>query len=204
MERLPVNPGTVEWSGENPGMYLKETPEGPFVTLISFFRVLLSPHGRGHAAFVFLDPHGAGKAPGKPNLCITDNEPLARYLKHNFVTYFAPFRGIPALQNCRFEPGSCFVNSGDVRRSYTEHFWNSTSGKVSLTWEPLGEVFFVEMPKERSATGQHEMFSLFVNASGVQVSIDGRGVAGRPVPRDVAGKASSTAFLALSETWVRR
>ncbi len=129
---------------------------------------------------------------------------MARYLKHNFVTYFAPFRGIPALQNCRFEPGSCFVNSGDVRRSYSEHFWNSTSGKVSLTWEPLGEVFFVEMPKERSATGQHEMFSLFVNASGVQVSIDGRGVAGRPVPRDVAGKASSTAFLALSETWVRR
>ncbi len=45
MERLPVNPGTVEWSGENPGMYLKEAPEGPFVTLISFFRVLLSPHG---------------------------------------------------------------------------------------------------------------------------------------------------------------
>ncbi len=49
-----------------------------------------------------------------------------------------------------------------------------------------------------------EMFSLFVNASGVRVSIHGKGVAGRPFPRDVAGKASSTAFLAFSETWVRR
>jgi hypothetical protein len=34
------------------------------------------------------------------------------------------------------------------------------------------------------------------------VSIDGRPVAGRPVPRDVFGKASSSAFLAFSETWL--
>ncbi len=80
----------------------------------------------------------------------------------------------------------------------------SASGDIALTWEPLGDSFMVEMPKEKSATGQHEMFSLFVNASGVRVSIHGKGVAGRPFPRDVAGKASSTAFLAFSETWVRR
>ena len=42
-------PGTVEWSGENPGISLKATPDGPFVALASFFRVVLSPHGRGHA-----------------------------------------------------------------------------------------------------------------------------------------------------------
>ena len=41
--------GTVDWSGENPGISLKENPDGPFVTLASFFRVVLSPHGRGHA-----------------------------------------------------------------------------------------------------------------------------------------------------------
>jgi hypothetical protein len=203
MERIPINPGTVDWSGENPGMYLKEAADEPFVTLISYFRVVLSPHGRGHAAFIFQDPQGNGKAPGKPNVCITDNEPLARYLKDNFVAHFAPFKGIPALSNCRFEKGSNFVASGDGRTTYTERF-RSESREVSLTWEPLGDVFMVEMPKEKSATGQHEMFSLFVNASGVRVSINGKGVAGRPFPRDIAGKASSTAFLAFSETWVRR
>ncbi len=41
--------GTEEWSGENPGISLRESPDGPFVTLASFFRVVLSPHGRGHA-----------------------------------------------------------------------------------------------------------------------------------------------------------
>jgi len=203
MERAPINPGRVDWSGENPGMYLKETADGPFVTLISFFRVVLSPHGRGHAAFIFQDPHGDGRDPGKPNVCITDNEPLALYLKEYFVTHFAAFKGVKALSHFRFEKGSNFTTSGDARTTYTERFRGERS-EVSLTWEPLGDVFMPEMPKEKSATGQHEMFSLFVNASGVRVSINSQGVAGRPVPRDVAGKASSTAFLAFSETWVRR
>ncbi len=203
MERIPINPGMVEWSGENPGMYLKESADGPFVTLITFFRVVLSPHGRGHAVFLFQDPQGDGRTPGKSNVCLTDNERLARYLKDDFVAHFGVFRGIQALSNCRFEKGSNFAASGDARTTYTERF-RGEGGEVSLTWEPLGDAFMVELPKDKSATGQHEMFSLFVNASAVRVSIDGRGVAGRPFPRDFAGKASSTAFLALSETWVRR
>jgi hypothetical protein len=36
--------GTVEWSGENPGISLKQVPDGPFIVLASFFRVVLSPH----------------------------------------------------------------------------------------------------------------------------------------------------------------
>ena len=203
MERIPINPGSVDWSGENPGMYLKETPDGPFVTLISFFRVVLSPHGRGHAAFLLLDPYGDGKTAGKPNLCVTDNEPLARYLKDGFVPSFAAFRGADGLAHCRFEKGSQFTASGDARTTHTERF-RGECGEVSLTWEPLTDAFMVELPKEKSATGQHEMFSLFVTAGGVRVSIDGKGVAGHPMPRDMAGKQTSTAFLAFSETWVRR
>ena len=53
---MSVIPGEVDWSGENPGMYLRETPDGPYGALISFFRVVVSPHGPGHAAFVMLDP----------------------------------------------------------------------------------------------------------------------------------------------------
>lgn len=203
MERNPINPGSVDWSGENPGMYLKETPDGPFVTLITFFRIVLSPHGRGHAAFLLLDPHGDGTTAAKPNLCMTDNEPLARYLQSDFVPHFGAFRGAKGLAGCRFEKGYQFTASGDARTTYTERF-RGESGEVSLTWEPLTDAFMVELPKEKSATGKHEMFSLFVTAEGASVSINGKGVAGRHVPRDMAGKQTSTAFLAFSETWVRR
>jgi hypothetical protein len=203
MDRIPVNPGEVDWSGENPGMYLKESADGPFVTLISFFRVVRSPLGPGHAAFLLLDPHGEGKDARRPNLCVNDNERLARYLRDDFVAHFAAFRGVAGLGAIRFEPGGGFARSGDALTSYTESFRRAT-GDVRLTWDKLGDAFLVEFPKEKSATGKHEMFSLFVAAAEVEVSIDGRGVAGRPVPRDVFGKASSSAFLAFSETWLRR
>ena len=203
MARPAINPGSVDWSGENPGMYLKETADGPFVTLISFFRVVLSPRGRGHAAFILQDPHGDGRNAAKPNLCITDNEPLAEYLREGFVANFGAFKGVKGLPGTRLVPGWDFMPGGDGKTAHVEWF-RSAVGQVCLTWKGLGDVFLVEMPKDKSATGRHEMFSLFVDAHAVEVSINGRGVAGRPFPREFAGKKeSSTAFLAFSETWVK-
>src|SRR5512143_1381377 len=109
MERIPINPGSVDWSGENPGMYLKEAPDGPFVTLISYFRVVLSPHGRGHAAFILQDPYGDGAEAQRPNLCITDNEPLAAYLRDGFVARFGAFKGAKGLPGVKMVPGWDFV-----------------------------------------------------------------------------------------------
>ena len=202
MTRPAINPGTVDWSGENPGMYLKQTADGPFVTLISFFRVMLSPHGKGHTAFLLLDPQGTGKDPARPNACLTDNEPLAAYLRDGFVAHFGTFKGAAGLSSCRMHPGWDFVAAGDGRTTHTEWF-RSTLGQVSLTWEALGAPFIVELPKEKSATGKHEMFSLFVESPSVRATINGKAVAGRAFPREFAGKKdSSTAFLAFSETWV--
>jgi len=201
MTRPIINPGKVDWSGENPGMYLKETADGPFITLISFFRVVLSPHGKGHAAFMLLDPNGKGND-AKPNVCITDNEPLAAYLRDNFVAFFGAFKGVQGLKNCRMEAGWDFMAAGDGRTTHTEWF-RSNVGQVSLTWAALGAPFIVEMPKDKSATGKHEMFSLFVESPKVTATINGKSVAGKAFPREFAGKKdSSTAFLAFSETWV--
>jgi hypothetical protein len=105
MARAPFNPNRVDWSGENPGMYLKETADGPFVTLISFFRVVTSPHGKGHAAFLLLAPHGGGGHPEKPNVCLTDNEPLAEYLKKGFLSFFSAFKCVTGLSNMQMKPG---------------------------------------------------------------------------------------------------
>ena len=60
-------PGIVEWSGENPGISLKESPDGPFVSLASFFRVVLSPHGRGHALVLVQSPHESSPSEARAN-----------------------------------------------------------------------------------------------------------------------------------------
>jgi len=200
--RVPIHPGIVDWSGENPGMYLKETADGRFTTLASFFRVVLSPHGRGHALVLLEAPWLDVSIPEALNVCVTDNEPLARWLVAEFVTSFGAFRGVPALASLQYRRLTGTAASGDHRSSYVE--WVKGDGlEATLTWSGLGDPFMVEMPLERSATGRHEMFSLFVEAADAMLIVNGRKAIGRPVPRDFAGRASTTAFLAFSETWVR-
>ena len=73
----------------------------------------------------------------------------------------------------------------------------------TLAPQNLGEPFMVSIPKEKSATGRHALFSLFVDARKVTATVNGRTLKGQPVPREFAGRQSSTAFLAYSETWIR-
>jgi hypothetical protein len=203
MQAKSVKLPEVDWSGENPGMYLKEAASGPFVTIISFFRVVTSPHGRGHAAFLLLDPHGDGKNPDKPNVCLTDNDPLAKYLCEGFVSNFGAFRTAKGLATLQYKPGWDFVSGGDGRRNHVEWF-RSAIGQVQLRWSKLSEAFLVDLDPEASATGSHRMVSLFFDARKVGGSINGNGFDGKPFPREFAGKSdSSTAFLAFSESWVR-
>src|SRR3954470_17026820 len=104
-----VFPGTVEWSGENPGISLKEKPDGPFVALASFFRIVLSPHGRGHALVLLQSPQEA--SPG--NVCLHDNEPMARYLVQNFISHFGAWKGLPGLAALNYRKLDSVAASGD-------------------------------------------------------------------------------------------
>lgn len=195
--------GVVDWSGENPGMYLKSAADGSYVTLVSFFRVVTSPHGKGHAAFLLLDPHGNGERADQPNVCLTDNEPLARYLCQGFVSRFGSFRGVKGLASLDYLPGWDFMAGGDGRVRHNEWF-RSNIGQVQLEWGALSEPYLVDLEPRESATGAHRMVSLFFDAHETSARINGKLVAGKPVPREFAGrKNSSTAFLAFSESWIK-
>ena len=74
--------------GRESGISLKEAPDGPFVALASFFRVVLSPHGRGHALVLLQSPQEAHPPAERGNYCLYDNETLARYLVSDFVSNF--------------------------------------------------------------------------------------------------------------------
>lgn len=200
MARPPVNPLKVDWSGENPGITLKTSPDGDITCLVSFFRVVVSPHGVGHAAFILTDPQLKGGS--AVNTCFTDNEPLARYLLSDFVQHFGAWRGVPALARMDFALATSFTHTGDQFTAWTEHV-SGPGVDVTLSWKALGEPFIVEYMKEQSATGIHEMFSLFVPAGEAEVVANGVKGTGTPGPRDIFGTQSSTAFLAFSETWLK-
>ena len=73
---------------------------------------------------------------------------------------------------------------------------------VVLNWSGLGKPFCFALPPDKSATGKHHMPSLFVGCEDATITIDGRKLPGKPVPREVAGHTISTAMLAFSETWI--
>ena len=201
MARPPINPNAIDWSGENPGITLRASPDGETTCLASFFRVVVSPHGPGHAVFILTDPSGRGDGEAV-NACYTDNEPLARYLLDDFVSHFGTWKGNPNLATLPFRPADSFAHSGDHRTAWTERV-TGPNVDISLTWRDLGEPFMVEFLKEQSATGKHEMFSLFVPARACEVVANGVRGRGVPGPRDMHRTPSSTAFLAFSETWIK-
>lgn len=194
--------GTVEWSGENPGISLKETPDGPFVVLASFFRVVLSPHGRGHVLVLLQSPHEANPRAERGNYCLHDNEALARYLVTDFVSNFGAFKGVAGLGGLVYRRLDSVAASGDPASTYNETV-NAGDLDVRLTWTGLGDPFCFALPPDRSATGKHHMPSLFVGCQAATVTVNGRTLAGKPVPREMAGHTITTAMLAFSETWIR-
>lgn len=198
MARPPINPLPVDWSGENPGISLKETPDGPWSCLASYFRVVVSPHGPGHAAVIMLDPTGTT---GAQNVCYTDNEALARYLIDEFVAHFGAFRDNSQLASLPLIRADRWEHAGSHASSWVERI-GGPGIDVTLTWHGLGEPFFVEYDPASSATGRHEMYSLFVPATSGQVRVNGQEGRGSPIPRNMGGKEITTAFLAFSETWI--
>jgi hypothetical protein len=191
--------GTVEWSGENPGISLKESPDGPFVALASFFRVVLSPFGRGHALVLLQAPQDA-KAGG--NVCLTDNERLARYLVSDFVSHFGAWKGLPGLRALTYRKLDSVAASGDPASRYSEAV-KAGDLTVEMTWSGLGKPFCFALPPDKSATGAHSMPSLFVPCESASITVNGKTLPGSPVPREMAGHKFSTAMLAFSETWIR-
>ena len=199
----PINfAGTVDWSGENPGISLKERPDGPFVALASFFRVVLSPHGRGHALVLLQSPQDANPPTERANVCFCDNEPLARYLVAEFVSHFGAWKGLPGLAGLSYRPLDRVEAAGDPTSTYTETV-ASADLTVTLTWRGLGEPFCFALPPDKSATGKHHMPSLFVPCADATIVVNGRVLSGKPVPREIAGHTLTTAMLAFSETWIR-
>lgn len=196
----PVNPGRVVWSGDNPGIYLKDDQDR-WQTLSVYFRVVTSPLGSGTGILVLGAPDTAAGWPAVPNLFVSTNEPLMRWLVEHFVSRFASFRAAAGLRAATYLAATSTSTSGDGR-GWHEESMQAAGVSVALRWEGLGTPFAVDVPPAMSATGEHQMYSVFLEAASGSIRVDGAALPGRVIIRDFLGRRMSTAFLAFSETWV--
>lgn len=202
MDKSPIHPGQVDWTGDNPGIYLKDHQDGPWTSLATFFRIFYSPHGMGHGLLLLADPGEEKSLPDAHNFCITDNEDLARFLVADFFSNFASFKVSPGINAISYLPLTENRREGDTRSEYSEVVC-SAEFEVRMTWKDLGVPYAVDMPAANGPTKIHEMYSLFLDSGDASIEVNGRTLNGRVVERDFAGTRKSTAFLAFSESWMR-
>lgn len=197
----PIHPGKVDWSGENPGILLKEHEDGPWSAMALFFRIVYSPAGQGQALLLYEQPNRAASLPTVHNIMISDNRDMAEYLMHGFIGKLPSFGGQPAFQHVQHLDLDEAFTGGDPRTRYSE---TVVSGPLSveLVWDQLGKPVALELPVEATGTKEHEGFTVLVESRKASIIVNGQALNGKPVSRVQAGLETTTAFLYFSETWI--
>lgn len=197
----PITPGTVDWTGENPGILLKNA-DGGFAAMALFFRVAWSPVGQGQVLLLYGAPDTVKGTDAAPNIMMADNMELARFLKDTFIAKLGAFRDAPAFDTLEISATDAVRSSGDpMGHRYTETV--TGAGKsVELVWEGLEPPKALELSPAEVGTGAHTMFTLLVPARSAQILVNGTALPGMVGERVQAGFKTTTAFLYFSETWI--
>jgi len=198
----PIHPGQVVWTGENPGILLKETPDGPFSAIALFFRIYVSPAGRGTVLLLLDSPEEKRAFPEGCNLLLHDNQDLAEYLLETFILRLPAFAALPSCESLSLIPIEECRSEGDPRVRYSEII-RADSLDIELVWDGLGKPTALELPPELTGGKENELYTLLIESTNPSIHINGRRLPGSPVERVQAGIKTTTAFLYFSETWIR-
>lgn len=189
-----VKEGVVAISGENPFIGLALEAGGKTLTDVSFWRVVHSPAGVGHACYVSSDLTGDGPSGDDIRAVFTDNPKLVDYLNKEIMSAFDksyvdhPYPVRPAV----------FERAGDGLAEYREIIVSETA-KLELVWRDFYPAVQIEIP-----VAPYVITTTLVPARSVDVVINGKRAAGRVFPRPEGTAQGSTGTLALAETWLKR
>lgn len=185
-----TDPNQIRLTGENQFMRLHTTAQGPMTTRCSHWRILLSPAGVGHVLLLRSD------VTDDQVRIYADNPALARWLQQEILTTGEFSDQTQAITAARF-----------FRLGDTQSFWTETietaAEHLMLTWGDFGEPFVITVPVGSDPNRPLGWSSVFVPAQRAQLTLNGKTAIGRPFPEQRGERLSSTAGLALSETWLR-
>ena len=188
----PTDPNEVRMTGENSFIRLHTEQDGSMTTRASHWRVLLSPGGSGHVLFLKSD------LTDDEVRVYSDNIAAARWLQDEIESMLFPEfadQSIPVID-------AVFGRSGEGLSFWTETV-ESEDESIILTWYDFEEPFVIRVQPGATPGRPHGVYSCFVPAKRAQLTLDGTPAGGVVLPEERDGRASSTACLAWSETWVR-
>lgn len=199
-----IKTGTLDWTGDNPFIYLKTDPDQDWSSLSLYFRIASSAYGSGQAILVLDKPYDAGDD-SDLRVLITDNQPLAEYLVRDFVRHFGLFRKAVALDKLRVFNDGVFQTVNRFPEQVMESVASAGAGlSIALQWDQMTQpAICVDLPQSQTQTQQHEMMCVFHPAQQARVLVNGAPLQGATIERDFNGTRAQSASLANSETWVR-
>ncbi len=147
-------------------------------------------------------PDEAVGYPEANNFCLTDNDAMTDYLLSDFLAKFPSFKDKAGIKGMSRFGIDHVAYEGDMKEEYREVV-RGGGIEVVMQWENMGEPMAVEVSPADCATGEHDMYSVFLEAKNARVIVNGKTLPGNVVDRQFFGKTMNTAFLAVSETWVK-
>jgi hypothetical protein len=185
-----VDANRVILVGENSVIRLSRTDSDNFTTNATFWRVLSSPGGPGHALYLnseLTQTHWR---------IYSDNIAMARWLQSTVIGVIYPVLlddGIAVIE-------AKFSRSGNARDFWSERL-DCRGEEIELTWFRLGEPFLVHTQPNAVPGRPYGMCTVLIPAHGARLTRNGVEAAGRPWPREREGRPSSTSVLGLCESW---
>ena len=162
----PITPGVVDWTGDNPGILLKNDDDS-FAAMALFFRVAWSPVGPGLVLLLFASPNEELGSAEAPNIILSDNPELSDYLLENFIGRLAVFRDAPAFEKLNHLVAKSVSSSGDpMSHRYTETVAGG-SYTIELIWEQLEAPGALELMPTQVGSGIHTMYTWLLYISAV-------------------------------------
>ena len=183
-----AGPTDVLLTGENNYMRLHDQENGPMTTRAAHWRVLVCPGGPGHVLFLKSD------VTLDEIRIYSDNIAMTRWLQEVISN-----RGEFADQDI-LVIDAVFSRSGDATHFWTEHV-DTEEETIAMTWFDFGKPFVTGTPAGSSPDRPLGWTSIFVPARRVQLTLNGTAATGRAFPEQRGDNISSTAGLALSESW---
>jgi hypothetical protein len=191
MVMSPTDPNEVRLTGENSFIRLSQGG-GDFTTRASHWRVWFSPAGMGCVLLLQSE-----LTDGQTRI-YSDNIALARWLQEELESQINPPNADPNIPVIE----ATFSRTGDSSSFWTEYI-SSDDAEISMTWHDFIDPFIVRVEAGTRPTGPHGVYSCFIPAKGARLTVNGQQAAGSPQPQERDGHTSSTAALAISESWVR-
>ncbi|MEO8612002.1 MAG: hypothetical protein ABI690_29165 [Chloroflexota bacterium] len=196
----------VIFCGENPEMRLVR-PDNPDaeIAFASYWRCAYSPYGSGQLLALHIEPKVLEIYRDGLTVLLADNLPLGRALVDELVQYFPGVGHIP-FTTIKVETAA-LSHSGDGQKIYRVNVC-SAGHEIDITWE---NVLDVRLPKTYSDFIHEAERGTVLDVSNVicpvgqgSIVINGARVGGDVYSFHDGTIPRSTAFLAFSETWVRR